>query len=133
MAVLVAVLASACTESSHDLDQCERLSGAEINRLFADVVDSAVVHDLANGRAINHWYSDGRFTSEWSSDDRSGTVVGTWRVEGDQRCVSVNSGLPDTGLIKTCSPLYRCDDRIVSLNEDGSWHGSHQLRPASPD
>jgi len=116
-----------CSTPYPKLDHCERLTGDAIERTFVDVVDSAIVKDLKNGRATNHWYANGRFTSEWTGRDSGGTVSGTWHVEDDQRCVVVTSGSPETIPHKTCSPLYQCDDRIVSINADGSIHGIHRL------
>ena len=92
-----------------------------------DVVDTAVVMDLKNGRATNRWHGDGRFTSEWSAQDSGGSVSGTWHVEGDLRCVVVHSGLPEATGSKKCSPLYQCGDSVVSVNADGSIHGVHRL------
>ncbi|MCP5089668.1 MAG: hypothetical protein GY949_01960 [Gammaproteobacteria bacterium] len=125
--LLCSSLLTGCASTDLNLDRCERLSGVQIERTFADVVDTAIVKDVENGRAINHWYSDGRFTSKYSSANGSGTVTGTWFVENNRRCVAIDSGLPDSTGHTTCSPLYRCDDDIVSLNADGNMHGVHRL------
>jgi hypothetical protein len=121
------LLLCSCSSTDIDLTQCERLSGEAIERAFTDVVDTAVVKDLKDGRATNNWYGDGRFTSRWSSQHGGGMVTGTWHVEDDQRCVTVKSGLPDKTAHKTCSPLYRCNDNIISINADGSVHGVHHV------
>jgi len=125
--LLVFTLLASCASTDIDLTRCEQLSGAAIKALFADVVDTAIVKDVEDGRATNHWYNDGRFTSQWSSKGGGGTVTGTWYVEGDRRCVTVQSGLADKAGHKTCSPLYRCRDSIVSVNADGSIHGVHRV------
>jgi predicted amidohydrolase YtcJ len=110
-----------------DLARCETMSGAAIEHAFADVVDSAEVRDIEDGEAKNHWFADGRFTSEWSGAGSRGRVAGTWHIEGDQRCVTIGSGIADAEDHETCSPIYKCGDTMVSVNPDGTIHGVHHV------
>jgi len=134
--VLVAALAACASEGARrahgappELTTCERLSGDEIRSLFANVEDRAVVHDRAGGHARNRWCADGSFTSSWTTEGGTGSLEGRWHVDGALRCVSVASGLPDGGAVSRCGPLYRCNDRIASVNDRGEIHGLHMLSP----
>gem|GEM_PF-3257720 len=138
--VLVSAMA-ACTyegarrglDAPPDLATCVRLSGDEIRSLFEDVEDRAVVHDGAGGHARNRWCADGSFSSSWTTEGGTGSLEGRWHVDGALRCVSVASGLPDGGAVSRCGPLYRCGDRITSVNDQGEVHGVHALSPTSCD
>ena len=85
--------------------------------------------DAVGTTAVNHWYADGTFTSEWSNQETSGKVVGRWRAFANQRCVIIESGLPDHSARERCSPILRRGDNYVSINADGSVHGIHTLTP----
>lgn len=106
-----------------------KLSGDQIEQVFANVQDHAMVAGDTGASALNHWYSDGRFISRWKSKTESGEVSGTWRVHNDERCVTIQSGLPDRAGREICSPIYRENDLYISVNPDGSIHGRHRLTP----
>lgn len=106
-----------------------KLSGEQIEKVFADVQDDAIVTGDTGASALNYWYSDGRFVSRWRSKTGSGEVSGTWRVHNDQRCVTIRSGLSDRAEPEICSPIYRENGLYISFNADGSIHGRHKLTP----
>lgn len=106
----------------------KKLSGAEIKSAFSHVMDRATVMDGAGGSAINYWFKDGRFSSHWTVGDASGKLSGRWSVEGDLRCVVLDT--PVAGLDadeKRCGPLYFKDNKYYSSNKSGSVHGVHVL------
>lgn len=105
------------------------LTTAEIRTTFSDARDSATVMDAVGTTAVNHWYADGTFTSEWSNRESSGKVTGRWRAFDNQRCVIIESGLPDHTDRERCSPILRRGDNYVSINADGSIHGVHTVTP----
>ncbi|MCX2983146.1 hypothetical protein EYC98_19975 [Halieaceae bacterium IMCC14734] len=104
-----------------------QLSGQEILEAFANVRDDATVQDAAETRAVNYWYADGRFVNRWSNDKDSGSVIGSWRVKGDLRCITIISGLPDRLGQESCNPVFRRGNDYMSFNADGSVHGIHAL------
>lgn len=106
-----------------------KLSGEQIEQVFADVEDHAMVAGDTGASALNYWYSDGRFISRWKSTTQAGEVSGTWRVRNDERCVTIQSGMPDQAGREICSPIYRENDLYISVNPDGSIHGRHRLSP----
>lgn len=139
-AVLVYLVYSLCsfsvsaetslTGSPGEIDSPARqLSGEEILRDFADVQDDARVQDAAGTTAVNHWYADGRFVNRWSNGKDSGEVTGTWRVEKDQRCVTIATGLPEREGQESCGPVFQRGSEYLSFNPDGSIHGIHSLSP----
>ncbi len=111
----------------------ERLAGDAITAAFADTVDTALVQDNAGTRALNYWFADGRLVNEWANAHGAGRVTGQWRVRGGQRCVVIESGLPEELLkgqaTERCSPVYRQGEYYLSVNADGSVHGIHSPRP----
>ena len=117
------------TSSTVALDACTPLSGAEIQARFANVVDHAQVQDGQGGSATNRWYADGRMISRWQTQQGSGALRGRWWIEGDQRCVAIDSALPDGSPQRRCGMLAICGDRIASTNARGQIHGLHQLSP----
>ena len=118
-----------------------RLTGAEITRLFSDVLDRGEVQNLRGITAETHWHADGTFVNRWWTEGNPATdasyagdkgavkreVTGRWRAENDLRCVTFNRGTqPDW----SCAEVWLLDDgRILSLNPDGSAHGLHRLSP----
>lgn len=106
-----------------------QLSGEQIVRDFADVRDDAKVQDAAGTTAVNHWYADGRFVNRWSNGKDSGEVTGTWRVENNQRCVTIATGLPEREGQESCGPVFQRGSDYLSFNPDGSIHGIHRLSP----
>ena len=118
-----------------------RLTGAEITRLFSDVLDRGEVQNLRGITAETHWHADGTFVNRWWTEGNPATdasyasdkgavkreVTGRWRAENDLRCVTFNRGTqPDW----SCAQVWLLDDgRILSLNPDGSAHGLHRLSP----
>ena len=129
-ALLTLLLTAACTGATDDPPAgCERLTGAAITALFADVEDRAQVVDGAGGEAVNHWYADGRFVSRWRTAEREGALTGTWWVnDAGERCVSLSES-PDGKAAVRCGVLYLCGDAVRSTNEAGGTHGVHRLRP----
>jgi hypothetical protein len=109
--------------------QARRLSTIEIRETFSGVRDDAIVQDSAGTRAVNYWYADGRFTNQWSNRGGSGKVTGQWWADKDQRCILIQSGLPDRIGKQACAPVYRHGSEYLSLNPDGSIHGRHTLSP----
>lgn len=105
------------------------LSGEEIQQAFSDVRDNAEVQDAAKTRASNDWYADGRFINRWDNGTNSGVVTGTWRIKGNQRCVTVTIGLPGRVGKESCGVISRRGDKYLSYNPDGSIHGIHTLSP----
>jgi hypothetical protein len=105
------------------------LTGEEISKTFSNVEDHAQVQDKAKTHATNLWLDDGKFTSTWRNDRSNGIVIGKWYVQEDQRCVIIETGLPDITGKPTCGPIYRQGDSYFSVNTDGSIHGIHQLSP----
>ncbi len=115
-----------------ELNGATRLSTQEIKSVFANVIDQAEVQDAAATTAVNHWYADGRFVNQWSAPHRSGKVTGRWRALNAQRCIVIESGLPDRIGKEACAPVYRRGQTYFSLNPDGSVHGKHTLTPFDP-
>ncbi len=109
------------------------LSTDEIQCLFSNVRDDAQVQDSAGTTAVNYWYADGGFTNQWRNGQRSGEVTGRWRADKDRRCIIILEGLPERAGVETCSPLYREENRIYSVNADGSVHGIHTLSPLASE
>ena len=105
------------------------LTGEEISKTFSNVIDHAQVQDKAKTHATNLWLDNGKFTSKWSNHQSNGIVTGKWYVEADQRCVIMETGLPDLTDRATCGSIYRQGDSYFSVNTDGSIHGIHQLSP----
>jgi hypothetical protein len=83
-----------------------QLEGIEILEAFADVRDDAEVQGSIGTRAINYWYADGRFFNRWSNGENTGEVTGTWRLEGNLRCVTIRTGLPKRINRETCGPVF---------------------------
>ena len=73
----------------------------------------------------------GRFISRWSNSVDSGEVVGTWRVENNQRCITISKGVPQRVGKESCGPIFRRGNTYLSINADGSIHGIHSLTPLS--
>jgi len=133
--VLLLVIISSLTdtkasESSEESDtEAVQLTGKEILEAFANVRDDAEVQDAKKTRAVNQWYSDGRFISRWSNNKDSGEVTGSWRVQGDLRCIIILSGLSKRIGKERCSPVFQSGSKYLSFNPDGSIHGIHVLSP----
>lgn len=107
-----------------------RLTSEEIIATFSDVIDHATVVDGAGGKATNHWFKDGRFTSQWKVANKSGALSGTWFVENDLRCVSIDGSAALAYFdvkSKRCGPIYAKNGKFYSVNKSGSVHGIHEL------
>lgn len=106
-----------------------QLDGEEIVKAFSDVRDDAKVQGAAGTIAINEWHADGRFISRCSNGLESGEVTGTWRVENNQRCITIATGLPQRVGKESCGAPFRRGSAYLCFNSDGSGHGIHALSP----
>ena len=110
-----------------------QLSTQEIQCLFSDVRDDAMVQDSAGTTAINYWYGDGTFTNQWRNERGSGEVRGRWWADKDRRCIVITEGLPERIGVESCTPMYREGEQFFSVDPDGSIHGIHRLSPLSAE
>lgn len=108
------------------LEEGRRLTTRDIEITFSDVRDDASVVDSKGTVAKNTWRRDGTFTNHWSNDSGSGEVEGRWQARDDQRCVQIDSGLPDISG-ERCGPVYEFEGRYFSTNPDGTVHGIHTI------
>jgi len=111
------------------LSELTPLTSEEIHKTFSNVKDQAQVQDKAKTRATNLWLDDGQFTSTWRNSQANGIVSGKWYVQESQRCVIIETGLPDLTGKPKCGPIYRQGDSYLTVNPNGSIHGIHQLSP----
>ena len=109
------------------------MSTEEIQCLFSDVRDDALVQDSAGTTAVNYWRSDGSFVNHWRNERGSGEVRGRWWADNNRRCIVILEGLPERTGVESCTPLYRQEDRYFSVNPDGSVHGIHRLSPLAAE
>ncbi len=107
----------------------EQLSTEQIQQAFSDVRDDALVQDAAGTTAVNIWYADGSFVNNWSNAEASGRVTGRWRALHDQRCIVIESGLPEREGKEFCGAIYKQGEVYLSVNTDGSVHGRHRTTP----
>ncbi len=105
------------------------LSAEEILARFSDVEDHAQLAKPPGTTATNQWRADGSFTNVWSMPDASGTVTGTWTVDGDQRCVSIKTGREDIKGTRRCGPIHVFEDHYYTLEPDGELHAQHRVTP----
>jgi hypothetical protein len=128
-ALLFLVGPNSLSFANDPLNDLRPLTGEEIRKTFRNVKDHAQVQDKAKTRATNLWLDDGQFTSTWRNDRANGIVSGKWYVQEGQRCVIIETGLPDLTGKPRCGAIYRQGDRYFTVNLDGSIHGIHQLSP----
>lgn len=115
----------------HDWTDYTRLSGAQIKQAFSNVQDAVSTPGSEGFRVTNYWYSDGRYTSQWQSGYGSGTVSGRWFVEGDERCVQIETAKNNQTLKPQCGPIYQKDEYYYTSNPSGALLGIHSLSPLS--
>ena len=103
-----------------------QLTNEELVATFTDTVERYIAIDQPGLTASGFWL-EGTMESNWQEGDDSGTVTGTWSVDGQQICVAYDSGTLEG--TTDCNAVYTYGDAYLSVNEDGSLHGYHALRP----
>ena len=87
--------------------------------------ESYVAIDRPGVTASGVWLET-TMSADWVDGSQTGQVAGTWRVEGDQRCIDFTQGPAGT---TECATMYRHGDGYLSVNPDGSLHGYHENTP----
>ena len=114
-----------------DFADAVQLRTSEILETFSDRLDRGTVQSKSGISAETRWLSSGRFETRWwqgtGEAPKINVVSGRWKAENNERCVLFN-GTSDGEW--QCTPVFRrADGAIISLNEDGSVHGVHQILP----
>ena len=107
--------------------EATQLTGAEIAVAFSNRHEDYWAIDMPGITASGEWAADTMFAN-WtnSNSGNSGYVAGTWRVDGDQRCIDFTEGPAGT---TECTTIYQHGDGYLSVNPDGSLHGYHETAP----
>lgn len=108
-----------------------QLETSEILKTFSNTLDRGAVQNRKGISAETRWLSSGHFETRWwlhtGGASKMNVISGRWRAENNKRCVLFDAA-PENDW--QCTPLFqRADGAIVSLNEDGSVHGIHQIAP----
>lgn len=114
-----------------DFAQAVQLSTSEIVETFSDTLDRGAVHSKSGISAETQWLSSGHFETRWWREigptPKINVVSGRWKAENNERCVLLQGTSEGEW---QCTPVFeRADGVIISLNEDGSVHGIHQIVP----
>ncbi len=117
----------------HEVNLAEgvRLRTSEILETFSDTLDRGVVQNEKGISAETRWLSSGRFETRWWRETgeapKINVVSGRWKAEKNERCVSFEGTSKGEW---QCTPVFQsADGAIISLNDDGSVHGIHQIAP----
>lgn len=108
-----------------------RLSTSEILETFSDTLDRGAVQTDDGIAAETRWLSSGGFETRWWRETgeapKINVVSGRWKAENNERCILFQGNSEGEW---QCTPVFqRADGAIISLNEDGSVHGVHQVAP----
>lgn len=108
-----------------------QLETSEILATFSNTLDRGAVQNGKGTSAETRWLSSGHFETRWwlhtSEASKINVVSGRWRAENNKRCILFDAA-PENDW--QCTPVFqRADGAIVSINEDGSVHGIHQIVP----
>ena len=120
-------------ETYHEarLAEAVQLSTSEIIETFSNTLDRGVVKSKSGIFAETRWLSSGGFETRWWRETgeapKINVVSGRWKAENNERCVLLQGNSEGEW---QCTPVFkRADGAIISLNEDGSVHGIHQIAP----
>lgn len=108
-----------------------QLQTSEILETFSNTLDRGAVQNGKGISAETRWLSSGHFETQWwlhtGGASKINVISGRWRAENNKRCVLFDAASENDW---QCTPVFqRADGAIVSLNEDGSVHGIHQIAP----
>lgn len=124
-------IADVQTYQEEPLAKAVQLSTSEILETFSDTLDRGVVQNEKGISAETRWLSSGRFQTRWWRETgeapKINVVSGRWKAENNERCVTFEGTSEGEW---QCTPVFQsADGAIISLNDDGSVHGIHQIAP----
>ena len=124
-------IADSAKYQAADFADAVQLSTSEILKTFSDKIDRGVVQSKRGIFAETRWLSSSGFETRWWQETAEApkihVVSGRWKAENNERCVLLQGNSEGEW---QCTPVFkRADGAIISLNEDGSVHGIHQILP----
>jgi hypothetical protein len=120
-AAVLSGCAGATAEQKAAAASAQRLSGPEVSQLL---VGNSMTGKAKGGEQWTEYYdTSGHIAGLWTDSSGTDKYVGTWRVDGDKKCVDYE-GTEHDG----CYGLARTNDVVYHYNTDGTTDAD---RPAA--
>ncbi len=103
------------------------LTTEEITTTFSGIKESYVGKDKPGVSATAIFGAEGEYEASWAAGNRRGNAKGEWYAENGKRCLKENKAGQGSSL--ECHVFYKTGSAYTSVNEDGSVHGIHTLKP----
>lgn len=104
------------------------LTTEEITTTFSGMKESYVGRDNPGVTATANFGDGGEYKASWAAGNQKGNATGEWYAEDGKRCLKENKP-SEGGMNLECRIFYKTGDVYTSVNEDGSVHGIHTLKP----